>query len=209
MHSLTNFGLLLLDDHPLFRDGLVMALNQLEPGCEVVAVATLPQAQALLAADPHRFDLVLVDFKLPGGNGFSCIDVLRAQHPMLSYGLISGEDDEQLPRQAQASGLVAFLSKSLEMSALLDALRLLAQGETVFCGSALSPTRPPPGHDFGLTPRQLAVLQMLATGESNKTIAQAMGISPATVKHHLEAIFEKMGVTNRLQAVMLARAALR
>lgn len=209
MDTLKSFRLLLLDDHPLFREGLVMALNKLEPDCEVVAVATLPQARALLAEDPNRFDLVLIDYKLPGRDGLSCAIDLHTQYPMVSFGLISGEDDALLPQRARQAGLVAFLSKSLEMDALLDALRQLARGETVFSLNASLAARGLPAQDFGLTTRQQAVLQMLATGESNKAIAQAMGISPATVKNHLDAIFEKMGVTNRLQAVMLARAALR
>lgn len=209
MDTLKSFRLLLLDDHPLFREGLVMALNKLEPDCEVVAVATLPQAKALLAEDPNRFDLVLIDYKLPGSDGLSCVGELQARHPMVSFGLISGEDDDRLPQRAKEAGLVAFLSKSLEMSALLDALRQLSRGETVYCLNTSLATRGLPAQDFGLTPRQLDVLHLLATGESNKAIAQSMGISPATVKNHLDAIFEKMGVTNRLQAVMLAKAALR
>lgn len=209
MDTLKSFRLLLLDDHPLFREGLVMALNKLEPDCEVVAVATLPQAMSLLAEDPNRFDLVLIDYKLPGRDGLSCAIELQTRHPMVSFGLISGEDDALLPQRAREAGLVAFLSKSLEMHALLDALRQLARGEMVYSLNTSLATRGLPAQDFGLTPRQLDVLQMLATGESNKAIAQNMGISPATVKNHLDAIFEKMGVTNRLQAVMLAKAALR
>jgi DNA-binding NarL/FixJ family response regulator len=208
LKTLNGFRLLLLDDHALFREGLVMALNALEPGCEVLAVATPLQARALLDDNPHRFDLVLIDFKLPGSDGLSCAKALRLRHPIQSFGLISGEDDPSLPRRAREAGMAAFLSKSLCMSDLLEALRQLAQGEPVFCMGAPLHAHTPPAHDFGLTPRQLAVLKLLATGESNKAIAQTMGVSPATVKNHLDAIFEKMGVTNRLQAVMLARASL-
>jgi DNA-binding NarL/FixJ family response regulator len=104
--------------------------------------------------------------------------------------------------------MAAFLSKSLCMTDLLEALRQLAQGVPVYCQGEPLQVRTQPAHDFGLTPRQLAVLQLLATGESNKVIAQTLGVSPATVKNHLDAIFEKMGVTNRLQAVMLAKASL-
>lgn len=209
MDALNGFRLLLLDDHALFREGLVMALRQLAPTCDVVAVASRHLAQERLSAEPAGFDLVLVDYKLPGGDGLSCALEMRAQHPLLCFGLISGEDDPDLPQRVREAGLVAFLSKSLDMGALLQALTRLAQGQTVFCGVELSPSRESQAQDFGLTPRQLDVLRMLATGESNKEIAQALGISPATVKNHLDAIFDKMGVTNRLQAVMLARVATR
>ncbi|MEZ5707082.1 MAG: response regulator transcription factor [Burkholderiaceae bacterium] len=207
--ALAGFGLLLLDDHALFRDGLVMALNQLAPACDVVAVATRQAALSALAAEPERFDLALVDYKLPDSNGLELATEIRAIHPCLSVGLLSGEDDADLPTQARAAGLVAFMSKSLDMNALLTALTQLARGETVF--TPQMPARAPAGAEpaFGLTPRQLDVLTLLATGQSNKAIAQAMGISPATVKNHLDGIFAKMGVANRLQAVMLARTALR
>ena len=208
MNPLDGFRLLLLDDHALFREGLLMALNALEPGCEVVAVATPNQALRLLDEDPQRFDLVLIDYKLPGSDGLSCAQALRLRHPIQSFGLISGEEDTSLPRRAKEAGMAAFLSKSLCMTDLLEALRQLAQGVPVYCQGEPLQVRTQPAHDFGLTPRQLAVLQLLATGESNKVIAQTLGVSPATVKNHLDAIFEKMGVTNRLQAVMLAKASL-
>ncbi len=207
MDTLTGFGLLLVDDHPLFRDSFAMAIRQLAPDTDVVAVASLPQARQCLAAHPERFDLVLVDYKLPGSNGLICATQLRHEQPAVAFGLISGEDDPRLPQLARDAGLVAYLPKSLEMDSLLAALQALARGATVYA----TPDAPPPGTrepDFGLTPRQMDVLRLLASGASNKAIAQSMGISPTTVKHHLEAIFEKMGVANRLQAVMLARAAL-
>ena len=212
LNALSGFGLLLLDDHALFRDGLVMALGQLAPECDVAAVATCQAAVTTLAAQPDRFDLVLVDYKLPETNGLAFAAEIRSSHPSLSVGLLSGEDDADLPTQARSAGLVAFLSKSLSMQTMLAALTRLAQGDTVFTPHALpsaSDPADPADPPFGLTPRQLDVLALLATGHSNKVIAQALGISPATVKNHLDAIFAKMGVSNRLQAVMLARAALR
>ena len=107
------------------------------------------------------------------------------------------------------AGLVAYLPKALEVDALIEALQQLAAGETVFCEAADTPLSQPNGTaQFGLTTRQLSVLQMLATGATNKVIAQHLGISPATVKNHLDAIFEKMGVTNRVQAVVMAQALL-
>ena len=95
------------------------------------------------------------------------------------------------------------------MDALLQALKTLANGGTVFADFQGAPLGTEGPTDFGLTQRQMDVLRLLASGASNKVIAQSLGISPATVKNHLDAIFEKMGVTNRVQAVMLARVALR
>lgn len=204
--ALSGFGLLLLDDHPLFREGLLLAIERMAPDCDVVAVSTQEEAEALLSAAPERFDLVLIDYKLPQGNGLSCAAEMRAKHPFQSFGLMSGADDADLPERARAAGLVAFLPKSLEMEALHEALQKIAQGEPLFIDQLTQPQLVIHDPGFGLTPRQLDVLGMLATGKSNKEIAQDMGIAPATVKNHLETVFEKMGVSNRMQAVMVARA---
>ena len=201
-------GLLLVDDHPLFRDSFVMAMRQLNAGLDVVAVASRAQAAEVLERQPDRFDLVLIDYKLPGTNGLVCATELRCRHPGIGFGLISGEDDPELPQRAREAGLVACLSKAQEMDTLLQALKTLASGGTVFTDFHTATGSDSPT-DFGLTPRQMDVLRLLASGASNKVMAQSLGISPATVKNHLDAIFEKMGVTNRVQAVMLARVALR
>ncbi len=209
MHPLADFGLLLVDDHPLFRDGLAMALQARAPGMSVHAVSSADEAHQLLSDISQLFDLVLIDYRLQGADGLQSALQLRAQHCNVSFGLMSGLDDASLPLRVRSAGLVAYLPKSLEIDTLLAALGTLATGESVFymaddSGAPLGADESP----FGLTTRQTAVLQMLATGASNKVIAQNLGISPATVKNHLDAIFEKMGVTNRLQAVMLAREAL-
>jgi two-component system nitrate/nitrite response regulator NarL len=91
--TLSGFGLLLLDDHPLFREGLLLAIAKMAPDCDVVAVSSREEADAILTAAPERFDLVLVDYKLPQGNGLGCAAELRVKHPLQSFGLISGADD--------------------------------------------------------------------------------------------------------------------
>ena len=207
MSVLDGFGLLLLDDHPLFREGLLLAIAKMAPDCDVVAVASREEAEAILTAQPERFDLVLIDYKLPQGNGLNCAAEMRVKHPLQSFGLISGADDVDLPERARAAGLVAFLPKSLEMEALHQALVTIARGEPLFVDLLSPPQLDSALPQFGLTPRQLDVLDMLASGKSNKEIAHDMGIAPATVKNHLETIFGKMGVSNRMQAVMVARAA--
>ncbi|MGP1628729.1 MAG: response regulator transcription factor [Giesbergeria sp.] len=208
MTSLDGFGLLLVDDHPLFRDGLAMALQTRAPGLRVHAVSTVEEADALLADESQLFDLVLLDYRLQGADGLRSALRLRTQHCNVSFGLMSGLDDPSLPLRVRDAGLVAYLPKSLEIDALIASLCTLATGETVFCMADDALAASDTSADlFGLTARQAAVLQMLATGATNKVIAQSLGISPATVKNHLDAIFEKMGASNRLQAVMMASTA--
>ena len=206
MDALDGFALLLVDDHPLFRDGLAAALRHHAPGLRVQAVGAPDEALALLAGD-GEFDLVLLDYRLPGTDGLRCAAQVMERYPVLGVGLMSGADDPTLGRRAQDAGLVAYLPKTLEVPALLAQLRQLAEGEPAFADSAPPPVvEQPATGPYGLTARQFAVLRMLASGGSNKEIARAMGISPGTVKNHLNAIFVKMGAANRVQAVMMAQA---
>jgi len=199
------FGLLLVDDHPLFRESFGMAVLQLAPHLDIETVSSLAAATRLLDQDPHRFDLVLLDYKMPGTTGLAAALQLRTRFPAIGFGLISGEDVGVLSAQAREAGLSAFLSKSMEMDQLMSVLERLGRGENYFPEPKAQSTPRSRTQDFGLTERQMEVLRLMATGASNKTIAQSMGISPATVKDHLATIFEKMGVSNRLQAVVLAR----
>ncbi len=208
---LDGFGVLLVDDHPLFREGLAAALRHRAPRLRVQAVGTLEEALDALAGPGGDFDLVLLDYRLPGTDGLRCAAQLGAAHPEVGIGLLSGLDDPSLPRRARDAGLLACLGKALEVSDLLACLRRLARGETVFGDQALAGQEPAPAEaalPYGLTERQADVLRELATGASNKEIARALGISPATVKNHLEAIFVRMGAAGRVQAVMMAQAAL-
>ncbi len=202
------FGLLLVDDHPLFRESFGVAVRQLAPQLDILTVGSVPEACDLLQREPQRFDLVLLDYKMPGTTGLAAALDMRQRFPGIGFGLISGEDVGVLSVQARDAGLNAFLSKSMEMGELMSALMRLGQGESCFH----APDQPvfvrPRTQDFGLTDRQREIVGLLATGASNKVIAQALGISPATVKNHLDAIFDKMGVSNRVQAVVLARTLL-
>lgn len=212
-HHLHGFALLLVDDHPLFRDGLAAALRHRAPGLRIQAVATLNEALATLADDADGFDLVLVDYNLAGLDGLRCARALMQQMPGLGVGLMSGLDDPSLPRRARDAGLMAYFPKTLEIDALMALLERLATGEPVFINSPTQPTsmlRPEPNapQQLGLTQRQIDVLQHLANGSSNKEIARAIGISPATVKNHLESIFTRLGANNRTQAVSLAQSSL-
>ena len=209
LDALDGFALLLVEDHPLVRDGLAAALRHQAPGLRVQAVGSPAEALELLMSDGEGFDLVLLDYRLPGTDGLRCAAQVMERHPGLGVGLMSGADDPTLGRRAQDAGLVAYLPKTLEIPALLAQLRQLAEGEPAFADAARAPDADQaPTGPYGLTVRQVDVLRMLASGGSNKEIAREMGISPGTVKNHLNAIFTKMGAANRTQAVMMARSAL-
>lgn len=205
---LEDFALLLVDDHPLFRDGLTAALRHHAPELHAQSVATLAEALSVLAAAEGAIDLVLLDYQLAGTNGLRCANVVMQHHPDVAVGLISGQADTSLPAQARAVGLCAYLSKSLELATLLEHLRQLAQGIPVFCAADTpAPPRPAASADMlPLTTRQKQVLRLLAHGYSNKEIARSLQIAPATAKKHLEGIFSRLGVASRLQAAVYARS---
>lgn len=194
------FSVLLVDDHPLFREGLALALRQRVPALAVHGAASFEEAEQLLQREPDRFDLVLLDYRLPGENGLLCAARLRAAFPAVACALMSGADDDALPQRAHGAGLAGYFPKSLEVGRLLDGLRCLARGETVFP----EPERRAVAEAAFLTPRQQQIVRLAAQGASNKEIAQALGIAPHTVKNHLAQIFERLGAANRAQAVSMA-----
>lgn len=205
MDELAGFGVLLVDDHPLFREGLALALRQRVPDLQLYPVASAEEALQLLHRRPGTVDLAVVDYRLRETTGLEFVASLRKQFPDVACALMSGSDDMSLPERARSAGCMAYLPKSLEVDRLLEGLRCLAQGETYFRDSRpapLAPTHPAPGLD--LTPRQQEIVRLAANGASNKEIALALGITPHTVKNHFAQIFEKLGAGNRAQAVSMA-----
>jgi two-component system nitrate/nitrite response regulator NarL len=200
MQEFEGYAVLLVDDHPLFREGLALALRQSAPALAVHAVASLAEALHILDRDPDRFDLAVLDYRLPGEDGLMGAGRLRARFPGMACALMSGADDSSLPDRARHAGLMAYFPKSLEVDGLIEGLRCLARGETYFSAPSVLSVR----NSQSLTVRQQEIVQLAARGASNKEIAQALGIAPHTVKNHLAQIFEKLGASNRAQAVSMA-----
>jgi DNA-binding NarL/FixJ family response regulator len=197
MDELNGFALLLVDDHPLFRDGLALALTRAASGLRVQAAPSVDAAMELLAAAPDAFDLVLLDWRLPGEDGLAGALRLRASHPGVACALMSGYDEPGLAQRARDCGLVGYFPKALEVEQMLAGLARLAAGGSWFESCA--------ARDLGLlTGRQRQIVQLAARGASNKEIAKALGIAPHTVKNHLARIFEKLGARNRAQASSLS-----
>jgi two-component system nitrate/nitrite response regulator NarL len=208
---LDGFALLLVDDHPLFREGLVLALGARAPGLSVVAVDGGDTAWALLQREPSRFDLVVLDHRLREAplapDGLAWAARLRQRFPALACALMSGSEAADLPERARGAGLVGFLPKSLDVTQLLQALAAVAQGHTWFAAPRAAPEaalNPP-----ALTPRQREIVALAAAGATSKEIGRRLGISPATVRNHFAQVFERLGARSRAQAVQLAQQAYR
>jgi two-component system, NarL family, nitrate/nitrite response regulator NarL len=205
MSELAGFSVLLVDDHPLFREGLMLALRQHEPQMLLHAVGSLDEALVHLQMQSRRgqqTDLVLLDYRLPGEDGLQCALRLRQRFPAVACAIMSGADDARLPARVREAGLMGYFPKTLDVSALLHGLQQLALGHSHF-----APLHVPALQDASdpLTPRQREVLGMVARGATNKEIAQILQIAPHTVKNHLGQIFERLGAANRAQAVSMVQ----
>ena len=223
---------LVADDQDIVRDGLVTILD-LSPELAVVGEASTGERAVELAAGT-RPDVVLMDLRMPGIGGAEATRRLRAEHPDIAVLVLTTFDDGDSLRSALAAGARGFLTKDAGRVQLVDAIRSVARGGTVFSeavagqlvdafvggsgalaeertedrarprSSRIEPERL--RRDFPeLTPRECEVLAAIVSGDSNPEIAAGLFISVATVKSHINALFAKLGVTSRAAATELVR----
>lgn len=204
--------ILIVDDHPLFRDALKLSLTQSagslalqEPG-QIEFSSSLEDALAFLKQKPE-VDLVLLDLHLPGNDGFLGLLEVRKLYPSIAVLVISGNDDPSIVAKARACGAAGFISKSLAAESIQQAVHSVLIGDEYWPDIDWSPDSELEdiAHRINeLTDQQLRVLRHLQDGRLNKQIAYDLEISEATVKAHVTAIFRKLNVLNRTQAVILA-----
>lgn len=205
--------ILVVDDHPLFRLALTRALAELMPEASLREADSLATAREALLAAPDT-DLVLLDLHLPGSHGLAGLAALRGEFPAVAVAMISAHEDPRTVRRALEFGAAGYLLKSADLGELTEALRTVLDART-YLPPALraavqsqrgdSGDRDLAGRLNSLTPQQSRVLGMVAEGLLNKQIADQLGISERTVKAHLSALFERLGVRNRTQAGVLLR----
>ncbi|MBL8572039.1 MAG: response regulator transcription factor [Hyphomicrobiaceae bacterium] len=208
MASRASFQFVIADDHPLFRGALRQTLEAMFEGVGIVEAGSLDDVSKVLEAGGDT-DLVLLDLTMPGVRGFSGLMYLRAQYPGIPVVVVSANDDPGAIRRCMEFGASGFIPKSLG----LEAIRLAIT--TVLDGGLWTP----PDIDITsvqsedavivqklatLTPQQVRVLMMLSEGLLNKQIAYELNVSEATVKAHVSAILQKLGVESRTQAVIAA-----
>jgi DNA-binding NarL/FixJ family response regulator len=190
--------LLIVEDHPLYRDGVLGLLQRHAPQLQCRVAENADIALALLRAHPET-DLVLCDLHLPGAmDGLALLDEVGRLCPTAARVLVSGSDDPHLPQHARRAGLMGYLPKALEPALWLGALGRILEGDPWFpAGASAEP---------GLTPRQVGIVERLAGGAGNKDIARELGITERTVKYHLAEIYGRLAAGNRAEAVARARA---
>jgi DNA-binding NarL/FixJ family response regulator len=197
---------LIADDHPLFRDALRQIMAMRYPEAEIVEAGSLAGIEACLSASDD-IDLVLLDLAMPGVRGFSGLMFLRAQYPGVPVVVVSASEDAHTIRHAIGFGASGYIPKSLATDAIGGAIAAILEGAIWV----------PPDINLGspdedglvarlvtLTPQQVRVLMMLSEGLLNKQIAFELDVSEATVKAHVSAILQKLGVESRTQAVIAA-----
>ncbi|MBC7802790.1 MAG: response regulator transcription factor [Candidatus Parcubacteria bacterium] len=194
--------ILIVDDHPLYREGLMSALRAQMADVDVVGADSAEEGLRLLDSGPEA-DLVLLDLRLPGMDGFTALPVYGARFPMVPRVLVSGSDEPGHVKRAFELGASGFIPKSLSVTAVAGAIRKVLEGGTFVPESNSTPMPVPAGGE--LTLRQLEVLRLLGEGYANKEIARALDISERTAKAHVRAIFEALGADNRTQAVIVAQ----
>lgn len=198
--------ILVVDDHPLTREGLSLAARVALPGASVVGVGSIGDAVTSMSSKP-AFRLVLLDFQLSDAHGYS--GLLKIQHldPHVPIVMITSREDASLVEAAKALGAAGFVFKSRPVDEIAAILKRIISGHSYFPADiAASPTiAAARARITDLSPAQNAVLLALADGRSNKEIARDLDITEATVKAHLTAIFRRLGVHNRTQALLAVR----
>ncbi len=209
LNESSRYRLLIADDHPLFRGALREAVGGLFAKADIVEAGTFDEVAGLLEED-SEFDLVLLDLAMPGTRGFSGLMYLRGQYPGVPVVVVSANDDPAAIRRCMEFGASGFIPKTLGVDAMRSVIARILDGGV---------WTPPDvdlksGSDAAiadlmarmatLTPQQVRVLMMLSEGLLNKQIAYQLDVSEATVKAHVSAILQKLGVESRTQAVIAA-----
>lgn len=200
--------IIIADDHPLFRAALRQAVSQAVPEAEVNEVDSIKTLQAAVEANPEA-DLVLLDLNMPGAHGFSGLVFMRGQYPGLPVVVVSGSEELQVMRRSIDYGASGFIPKSAPLPEITQGIRAVLEGDVWLPEGVAEKLERMQVEttDFSerlasLTPQQFRVLGMLAEGMLNKQIAYDLDVSEATIKAHITAVFRKLGVRNRTQAVI-------
>jgi DNA-binding NarL/FixJ family response regulator len=202
---MTATRIVIVDDHPLFRKALNQALATSLTSAEIIEAGSLDELTTRLAAD-RAVDLILLDLTMPGVQGLSGLLFLRAQYPEIPVVVVSASEDATTIRNAIGFGASGYVPKSQPVEGIRMAVRKVLEGEIWV----------PPDVDLEgqsveaelvarlstLTPQQVRVLMMLGEGLLNKQIAYRLNVSEATIKAHVSAILQKLGVDSRTQAVI-------
>ena len=202
--------ILLVDDHTLFREALVHVLNRLDEKVVVLEASNVAEAIQFIK-QAHELDLILLDIDLPDMDGLTALPKLRELVPMVPFVVLSGSENALDVQSALDFGSLGYLPKSCSSHQMLTGLRIVLQGDVFIppqfmnkLGQELLMTHVPEENrntQALLTPRQVDVLELMAKGLPNKSIANSLNVAEGTVKLHVAAIMRSLGARNRTHAV--------
>ncbi len=195
--------IIVADDHALFRAGLCHILRQLGDDVTIVEAEDHDSALALSAQHPDA-DIILLDLDMPGREPLAAIESMIAQSTMTPVVVLSACEDIRQVRKVLDAGAMGFVPKRETARIMLSALRLVLEGGIYVPPMLMRKDQSGATSSAPLTPRQLDVLERLIEGKPNKEIGREMGLSEATVKAHLAAIFRCLDVDNRTEAARVA-----
>lgn len=206
---MAGYQFVIADDHPLFRDALKQTLSNMFPDSRLDVAGSLDDLIAIIEGHDD-IDLILLDLKMPGVQGFSGLMYLRAQFPNIPVVIVSANEETQVMRRALDLGASGYIPKSSSLDSMHGAIKGVLDGELVVPdGIDLDTVGDSEADEITkrmatLTPQQVRVLMMLQEGLLNKQIAYEISVSEATVKAHVSAILQKLQVESRTQAVIAA-----
>jgi DNA-binding NarL/FixJ family response regulator len=202
--------LLLVDDHPIVREGLAAVLSD-QPDFEVVGMAGTLVEAATMTRD-LRPDVLLLDLELPDGNGADLLPVLLADHPALAVLIFTAYSDDERLRTALRAGAKGYLLKGAGAERIARAIRIVHSGglflepdaAATVLGQSGATRRTAATNAEELTDREREVLRLVVAGLPNKQIAATLGITERTAKFHLSSLMRKLGASSRAQVAALA-----
>lgn len=206
--------ILIADDHPLFRKGLRTLLES-EPDFEVVGEATTGD-EAIALADSYQPDVILMDLQMPGKTGLEAARTISGVSPHIQILVVTLFRDDESIFAALRAGARGYVLKDASEEEMLRAIRAVAAGEAIFSPGVASriirffasSREELPQEVFpDLTSREREILELIAQGEANLSIAHTLSISLKTVRNHVANIYNKLQVTDRVQAILRARNA--
>jgi DNA-binding NarL/FixJ family response regulator len=203
---MSGYHIVIIDDHPLFRDALKQTLEESFSEIKISEGGTLDKVAAAIQSGVE-VDLILLDLSMPGIHGYSGLMFLRAQHPEIPVVVVSANESPSVIQRCLEFGASGFIPKSLEVKRIREAVAAVLEGAVWWPADLKMEAGGDNASEIvarlaSLTPQQVRVLMMLGEGLLNKQIAFQLGVSEATVKAHVSAILEKLGVDSRTQAVI-------
>ncbi len=200
---------MIVDDHPVTRDGLRTAFNMADE-IEVVGEASSGE-EAVHVVEEAKPDIVFMDVRMPGMNGIQATRQIKEKHPDTKVILFTIDESRASVAEAIQAGVSGYLLKDASVGELINAARQAMAGKAVIHPSLTQAfieevqlVDRPSTAEAPLSPREVEILQKIAYGATTKEVADQLGISFHTVKTHLERIFEKLGANDRAQAVAIA-----